>query len=173
MQTTSPSLSWYDVPSDIKHLLLSAADSWENTNESEQYIHEALARADVELDVLVAAYRYFFYKNNNRMALKMATQVLDRVKLIEQLPENWEELQPIAERRKEEPMMRLYLNAYAASGFVLARLGELEQAQVIAAQVKEIDTRNEFGASVLLDILTRSPDEDEDEDEALEAVSLS
>lgn len=170
MQTTSASLSWYDVPTDIKHLLLSAADTWENTAESEQYIHEALARADVELDVLVAAYRYFFYKNNNGMALKMATQVLDRIKRIEQLPADWEQLKPIVECRKEESIIRLYLNAYAASGFVLARLGDVEQAQVIAAQVKEIDTRNEFGASVLLDILTRSPDEDEDE---VEAVRLS
>ncbi|MER3495314.1 MAG: hypothetical protein C4323_26110, partial [Mastigocladus sp. ERB_26_2] len=65
-------------------------------------------------------------------------------------------------KRKEEPQIRLYLNAYAASGLVLAKLGELEKAKEISAQVKSIDDKNDFGAGILLDILTRPAEEDED-----------
>jgi hypothetical protein len=46
---------------------------------------------------------------------------------------------------------------------MLARLGELEKARHISAMITEIDARNEFGASTILNILTRPPDEDEDD----------
>jgi len=38
---------------------------------------------------------------------------------------------------------------------VLAKLGEIDQAKDISAKVKEIDSKNDFGAGILLDILTR------------------
>lgn len=162
-QTTQPALSWYEVPESIKQLLLSAAENWEDTARSEQYMHQALAQTGITLDVLVAAYRYFFYKCNNQMALQMAQQVIDRVTEIEQLPDRWEDLKPILLARKEEANIRLFLNAYAASGFVWARLGELEKAKEITTNVSEIDDRKEFGgAAVVLDVLTRSPDEDDE-----------
>jgi hypothetical protein len=158
-----PALSWYRVPENIKHLLVQAANHWEDTEVSEGYINQALAEPDATLDVLVTAYRYFFYKNNNAAALRMADQVIDRVKTTAQLPDDWGQLIQSLETRKDEPDIRLYLNAYAASGLMLARLGELEKARHISAMITEIDTRNEFGASTILNILTRPPDEDEDD----------
>jgi hypothetical protein len=53
------------------------------------------------------------------------------------------------------------LNAYAASGLVLAKLGEIDQAKEISIRVKEIDAKNDFGAGILLDILTRPAEEDD------------
>jgi hypothetical protein len=160
---SSPTLSWYKVPEDIKHLLLLAANHWEDTALSEQYINQALAQSHADLDVLVTAYRYFFYKNNNSMALQIANKVIEFVKTTEQLPDDWGEQISVLETRKEEPNIRLYLNSYTASGLMLARLGELERAKQISALITEIDTKNEFGANTILEILTRPPDEDEDE----------
>ncbi|NJM97032.1 MAG: hypothetical protein HC800_07495 [Phormidesmis sp. RL_2_1] len=40
-----------------------SAQTWEDTETSEQCIQQALAQPDIELDVLVSAYRYYFYKN--------------------------------------------------------------------------------------------------------------
>jgi tetratricopeptide (TPR) repeat protein len=161
MKTSEAILSWYDVSPEVKQLLVAAAQNWENTSESEQYIYQALAKNETNLDVLVAAYRYFFYKNNNAMALNVALKVIEKIKAIEHFPESWEQLKPILQNRREESNIRLYLNAYSASGFVLARLGEREKAQEIASRVKEIDDKNEFGASVIWDILT-NPEEEED-----------
>ena len=53
-----PKLSWYNLPAEVKRLLIAAANTWEDTAQSEEYIHQALAIANQSLDVLVAAYRY-------------------------------------------------------------------------------------------------------------------
>ncbi len=153
--------SWFQVPEDVKNLLILAAQTWENTSESEKYIHQALAKAEGNTEILVSAYRFFYYKNNYPLALQTAIKVLDKIKEVENFPDDWEELKPILIKRQEEPQIRLYLNAYAASGMVLANLGEIEQAKEISIRVKQIDENNDFGAGILLDILTRPPDEDD------------
>ncbi|MDF2389325.1 hypothetical protein JMG10_48400, partial [Nostoc ellipsosporum NOK] len=105
--------------------------------------------------------RFFYYKNNYLLALQTAGKVLDKIKEEEQFPDNWQQLEPILVNRREEPKIRLYLNAYAASGLVLAKLGQLEQAKEISTKVKNIDNKNDFGSGILLDILTRPAEEDE------------
>lgn len=161
MKVQEETFSWYDIPEEIKSLLSLAANSWENTSESERYINEAVDKAEDNTDVLVAAYRYFFYKNNCNMALKIADKVVDKVQVLEKLPEDWEELKPILVRRKNDEPIRLYLSAYAASGLVLARLGEIEKAKKVTQRVREINDTSEFAASVVHDVLTRPPEEDD------------
>lgn len=154
--------SWFQVPDDIKQLLILAAENWQDTSKSELYINQALAKSLDSIDVLVAAYRYFYYKHNYQMALDTANQVIDKVKVSEALPDAWEQLKPILLSRKEDEKIRLYLNAYAASGLVLAKLGKIDRAKIICVKIQEIDNMKEFtGASILLDILTR-PIEDDD-----------
>ncbi|MEM1392548.1 MAG: hypothetical protein AAGG00_04495 [Cyanobacteria bacterium P01_H01_bin.150] len=152
--------SWFEVPEDVKQLLVLAADNWENTSKSEKYINQALAKTDNNIDVLISAYRYFYYKQNYQMALETAEKVKKKVKETEKLPDNWEQLKPILIQRKEEQNIRLYLNSYAATGLILAILGKGEEAKSICNQVKEIDDKNDFGAGILFDVLTRPPEED-------------
>ena len=154
--------SWYDVPEDIKSLLLLAADNWENTSESEKYINQALDKAGNNTDVLVSAYRFFFYKRNYQAALKITDKVLDKVKKSEKLPEDWQQLKPILISRQDDPQIRLYLSTYAASGFIFARLGEVEKAKELTQKVKEINNTSEFAAATVSDVLTRPVDEEED-----------
>lgn len=161
MQVDTDKLSWFQVPDDIKHLLILAAQNWENTSASENYINQALAKTGDCTDVLVAAYRYFYYKNNYKMALQTAVKVINKVKESEELPDKWELLKTILFERKEDPAIRLYLTAYSASGLVLAKLGEVEQAKEVSTNIKEIDDKNEFGSTILLDILTRTNEEEE------------
>ncbi|WP_017656040.1 hypothetical protein [Fortiea contorta] len=160
MQVDSTKFSWFEVPENIKNLLMLAAKNWENTLESEIYIQQALALAGEHTDVFVAAYRFFYYKNNYQLALQTTSQLLDKIRELEKLPDDWQLLQPILVNRAEEPRIRLYLNAYAASGLVLAKLGQLELAKEISARVKNIDNKNDFGAGILFDILTRPSEED-------------
>ena len=153
--------SWYQVPEDVKQLLILAANNWENTSESEKYINQALAKTENNLDVLISAYRYFYYKQNYQMALEIANKVINKVKIIEELPDDWQQLKPVLIKRKEEQIIRLYLNCYAATGLILAILGEAEAAKNICNKVKEIDDKNDFGTGILFDILTRPPEEEE------------
>jgi tetratricopeptide (TPR) repeat protein len=155
-------LSWYDVSEDVKDLLVLATDNWENTTLSEQYINEALEKAGNNLDVLVGAYRFFFYKNQPEIALKIAKKVLRIVEATENLPLEWEQLKPILVECQNEPSIRLYLNSYASQGFVLAKLGQLEAAKLITERVKEIDEHRESCATTVFEVLTKAPDEDDD-----------
>ncbi len=155
MQIHGERLSWFKVPKDVKELLIVASQNWENPLKAEDCINKALAKTGDNTDVLVAVYRYFYYKNNYLMALQIAAKIIDIIKKSEKLPDSWEQLKLILMVRKEEPKIRLFLTAYAASGLVSAKLGEIEQAKEISTQIKEIDDKNEFGSALLLDILTR------------------
>ncbi|MDB9453534.1 hypothetical protein [Dolichospermum circinale] len=161
METDKNRFSWFDVADDIKELLILAAATWENTEESTKYMQQALAKTADNTDILVAAYRYFYYKNNYSLALTTAEKITAKIKAVENLSDNWEELKPILIQRQEEPQIRLYLNAYAASGLVLAKLGKIEEAKEISRRIKGIDDKNDFGAGILLDILTRPPETDD------------
>jgi len=156
-----PTLSWYDLPAEVKQLLIAAANAWEDTAQSQDYIQQALTIAHQSLDVLVAAYRYFFYKHNDAAALKIAYQVIEQINQQESLPDDWDARSPILSQRKEEDNIRLYLNAYAASGMILARLGAIEAAKVITTRVSAIDNKREFGAATVLHVLTHPVDDEE------------
>lgn len=155
------SFSWYTVSSEVKELLVLAAAHWQEER-SQYYIDQALAVAGDNPDVLISAYRYCFYKQNYALALQVVIRVMQQVRQAEHLPEAWDDLKPIVLARKEEPAIRLFLNACAASGLVLARLGELARAREISAQIAEIDDRKEFGGAVILDILTQPANEEEE-----------
>lgn len=162
MQTTEEQFSWCDVKPEIKQLLLLAGENWEDTGLAEKYIREALLRAGDDLDVLIGAYRFFFYKHRPNIALSIVDRVLQLITVRENLPWEWSEIKPIAIARKQDANIRLYLNAYAAKGLVLAQLGRLEEAKIISQQIKEIDDSREFCATTVFEVITKSPDEDEE-----------
>ncbi|MDJ0679147.1 MAG: hypothetical protein QNJ18_04715 [Xenococcaceae cyanobacterium MO_167.B52] len=162
MQTLENQISWCDVEPEVKQLLLLASENWEYTGLAEKYIREALFKAGNNLDVLVGAYRFFFYKHQPSTALSIAEKVLQLLTSRENLPIEWSELQPILVARKQEPNIRLYLNAYAAKGLILAQLGKLEEAKIISQRIKEIDDSREFCSTTVFEVITKSPDEDEE-----------
>ena len=161
MQTIQDQISWCDVEPEIKQLLLLASENWEYTGLAEKYIREALFKAGNNLDVLVGAYRFFFYKHQPAAALSIAQQVLQLIATKENLPIEWSQLKPILITRKQEPNIRLYLNAYAAKGLILAQLGKIESAKAISERVREIDDSHEFCSTTVFEVITKSPDEDE------------
>ena len=161
MQLKENKFSWYDVPEDIKNLLMLAVENWEDTETSENYINQALTKTDGNLDILIGAYRYFFYKNNMKMSLQLAHKVIAEVEKRENLPSDWQEVKSILARRKNEQQINLLITAYAASGLIIAKMGNLAKAKVISEEVQEIDEKNDL-AKILFDIITRPPDEDED-----------
>ncbi|MEB3230917.1 MAG: hypothetical protein VKJ64_07910 [Leptolyngbyaceae bacterium] len=160
---TSTTVSWFNASADIQALLMAAADCWEDTARSQQYVEEAIAQGINNPDVLIAAYRYFFYKSNSEMALWAAQKTMDHIRQLESLPGDWDKLQPILQARKSDLMVRIYLHAYAASSLLLAKIGDVEGALAIATRIKAIDDQREFSGDLLHQILT-TPLDDEDDD---------
>jgi tetratricopeptide (TPR) repeat protein len=134
--------------------LLLAAEHWDENALSERYIEQALEAHDGELEVLVSAYRYYFYKSRSERALALADRVLERLQRDASLPRAWEELRPTLMASKDDPIIRLYLAAYAARGLLLAKLGRFDEARLISSQVKEFDDGREFCAGTVFDVLT-------------------
>ncbi len=161
MQTIQDQYSWCDVKPEIKQLLLLASENWEYTGLAEKYIRSALSQAGNNLDVLVGAYRFFFYKHQPATALSIAEQVLQLISKTENLPIEWSQLKPFLLTHKQEPNIRLYLNAYAAKGLILAQLGKLDSAKEISERVREIDDSREFCSTTVFEVITQSPDEEE------------
>ena len=161
MQTIQDQFSWCDIEPEVKQLLLLASENWEYTGLAEKYIRSALSQAGDNLDVLVGAYRFFFYKHQPATALSIAEQVLQLISTTENLPVEWSELKLFLLTHKQEPNIRLYLNAYAAKGLILAQLGKIDSAKLISERVREIDDSREFCATTVFEVLTQSPDEEE------------
>jgi tetratricopeptide (TPR) repeat protein len=161
MQTIKDRFSWCDVEPEVKQLLLLASENWQYTGLAEKYIREALSKAGNNLDVLVGAYRFFFYKHKPAAVLSIAQQVIELITKIKNLPSEWLQLKPILLERKQETDIRLYLNAYAAKGLILAQLGRLEEAKEISEQVREIDDTSQFCANTVFEVITK-PDEEEE-----------
>ncbi|NEQ95408.1 MAG: hypothetical protein F6K30_01530 [Cyanothece sp. SIO2G6] len=162
---TSATVSWFNASADVQSLLMAAADCWQDTAKSQQYMEQAIAQSMNNPDVLIAAYRYFFYKSNSEMALWAAEKTMEHIRQVEALPEAWDALQSVLTVRQSEPMVRVYLHAYAASGLLLAKMGNVEAALTIATRVKAIDEQQEFSGDLLHQILTTSPDDDDDDDD--------
>ncbi len=99
-------LTWFPVTDEIKQLLKQAADAWGDSAEADRLMEAAIAQSNHDLTVLTAAYRFFFYKNNNRAALRVAEAVISQVRASGNLPEDWETLKGILRDRKEEPEIR-------------------------------------------------------------------
>lgn len=161
MQTIQNQFSWYDVEPEIKQLLLLAGENWESTDLAEKYIREALVKSGNNLDVLVGAYRFFFYKHKPTVALSIAQEVLRLLSATENLPDEWLQLKPILITRKHEPNVRLFLSAYAAKSLILAQLDRISEAKLISQRVREIDDNREFCATTVFEVITHSPDEDD------------
>jgi tetratricopeptide (TPR) repeat protein len=161
METIENQFSWCDIEPEIKQLFLLASNNWEYTDLAEKYIRKALSKANNNLDVLIGAYRFFFYKHQPKTTLSIVQQVLQLITTQENLPVEWLQLKAILITHKEKPNIRLYLNAYAAKSLVLAQLGKIEEAKFISARVKEIDDSREFCATTVFEVITRPPDEEE------------
>ncbi|MCH4903512.1 hypothetical protein GSN00_03745 [Cylindrospermopsis raciborskii CHAB3438] len=162
MNINCDQFSWFDASAEVKELLVLATKTWENPEESLKYMEQALAetKENNHMDVLVAAYRYFYYQNNYALAEKTANTIIARIRKTHQLPDNWEELRSVLLARKDESQIRIFLNAYTALGMISAKLGKLDQAKAIIKEIQKINDKEDFGANILWQILNPSLEED-------------
>jgi tetratricopeptide (TPR) repeat protein len=162
MSVTGEKISGYEASEEVKLLFALSAECWSDRAQAEEYMNQALEKAGDDPDVWIAAYRLFFYSNNPTMAFQVAEKILNRVRVAENLPQDWATLKPILLERKDEDSIRLFLNAYAASGYLLAKMGELEQAKTVTQRIKEIDRNRESCATTVFEVLTQLPENEEE-----------
>jgi len=142
------------MPAEIDLLIKSASECY-GTSEAEAQLIHAFFLAPDNLTVLVALYRYYYYQHRYKEALVVANHALKFSGRRIEFPENWENLSLDhlgVGVMKSMGMVRFYLIALKAAGYINLRLHNFELAQDMLRKVVALDSSDRLGASALLQI---------------------
>ncbi|HEY9198125.1 MAG TPA: hypothetical protein VIR60_02085 [Gammaproteobacteria bacterium] len=147
-----------------QHLRLAGAN-YADDRLAENHLFQAQALAPGHAAVLIALYRFYFYKGRLADALEVAERCLVKAARDNQLDEDWRRVRGgDAEFGSYDAILpRFYLFTLKAYGYLQMRLGRLEESQAALTTMLELDPSDKLNAAVLLEVLARHGQEDEDE----------
>jgi len=147
-----------------QHLRL-AGLNYQNDAVAESHLFQAQALSPGHAAVLIALYRFYFYKGRLNDALEVAERCLLKAARDNRLSEDWRKVRGgDAEFSSYDAILpRFYLFTLKACGYLQMRLGRLEQSHEVLAKMLELDPSDKLNATVLLQVLARHGQEDEDE----------
>lgn len=147
------------LPARVEALLNEAADGYASGS-AELPLLRAHLLAPGNLTVLVALYRYFYYQQRLDEAIKVAEQARIAAGSSLGFPADWHslDLRYLSNAvRQSMGMVRFCLLALKAEGFLLLRMGELEQGRARLQKVRELDDADRLGAGALLAVCDMAP----------------
>jgi hypothetical protein len=151
-----------DLPAAAERALHAVGLDWEDEATAEGHIYEALEIAPGHLAVQLAAYKFYFYRHRLTEALPYAEICLAQILRRNQLPADWRDLRPEdAAFTSLDAEPRMVLFALVANGYVLARLGRIEEGRVALTKVTELDPQDRMGARRLLEVIDGGGEDDE------------
>lgn len=155
--------SYPDLPSEAERELRLAGLSWHAEREAEAHLANAARLAPGHMAVVVAHYRYHFYKHHYPEARQFAGECLSVIGKSLGLPPEVEAVTSAhADFCGDDPEVRFWLFAMQAYGYVLLRLGETEQGQAVLQKVTELDRPDNTKTRVLLQVIAASGADDDD-----------
>jgi hypothetical protein len=152
-----------DLPSEAERELRLAGLAWHREPEAEAHLARAEALAPGHLAVLIAHYRYHFYKHHYARARHFAGACLDAVGGQLGLPRAFEAVTSAhANFRGDDPQVRFWLFGMQAYGYVLLRLGEEELGKAVLEKVTALDVDDHTKTRVLLQVIAQAGAADDD-----------
>jgi len=152
-----------DLPSEAERQLRLAGLAWHREEEAEAHLASAEALAPGHLAVLIARYRYHFYKHHYERARRFARACLDAVGDQLGLPRAFEAVTCAhADFRGDDPMVRFWLFGMQAYGYVLLRLGEADQGKAVLEKITALDVDDYTKTRVLLQVIAQAGIDDDD-----------
>ena len=154
-----------NLPEPAEQQLRLAGVNYANDRLAENHLFQAQALAPGHAAVLIALYRFYFYKGRLADALEVAERCLVKAARDNQLDENWRRVRSSdAEFGSYDAILpRFYLFTLKAYGYLQMRLGRLEHSHAALTKMLELDPGDKLNATVLLQVLARHGREDEDE----------
>ncbi len=137
---------------DVEALLTDASQRY-GEESAELSLMRAYFLEPQHLTVLVALYRYFYYRQRYREALITAERAIAIVAERLELPPRWEDLSESnlsAATQRSMTLTRFLLLALKGSAYLLMRLNEPEAALARFEKVAEVDTSDRLGINELL-----------------------
>jgi hypothetical protein len=144
-----------DLPAAAAEQLRSAGLVYHEDEAAERHLRQAEALAPDHAAVLIALYRFYFYKGRLRNALEVARMCLAKAARENGLAADWRQVRSTdAEFSSYDARLpRFYLFTLKAYAYLQMRLGELEEGRQAVEKLLELDTADLIGARVLLDVL--------------------
>jgi hypothetical protein len=147
------------LPPEVETLLQHAGDLY-GDGEAEPPLLEALRLAPESLNVLVAMYRYYYYRHRLEDALNIARLALSVTARRLKVPTDWS-LLTAAHIGQSGPvamaLVRFHLLSLKAEAYLQLRLGRPAEGKAILAKLLELDSHNRLGARQLLEVAEVNP----------------
>jgi tetratricopeptide (TPR) repeat protein len=152
------------LPEQAEFHLRLAGLTYQQDNVAESHLKKALVIAPGHAAVLIGLYRYYFYKGRLGEALDVAEVCLMNSAVDNGLAFDWRMVkQGDANFGSYDAILpRFYLFALKAYGYLHMRLGDLEEGRVAVEKLLELDPGNKLGGKVLLEVLERVGQDDDD-----------
>jgi hypothetical protein len=142
---------------DLPALLAGAAPARSDPEAAETAIRAALAAAPNDLDVRLAAYRFYFYAHRYAEALPQADIILREAARRLNIAGDWRQVRPAeADFGALDPLPGLWLQALVAIGYGQLRLGEMAAGRAALDKAMALDPADRFGAGRLLAVLAQA-----------------
>lgn len=112
--------------------------------------------------VLVAIYRYFYYRHRLADALMIADRVLRVFAARLGLPSDWRDLNEVRFASGvlvSMTALRFYMLALKGAGYLELRLGHLDSALARLQKVAELDANDRLGAQALIHVVEQALNE--------------
>ena len=153
------------LPADAERHLRAAGLNYADDAVAERHLAAAAGLAPDHAAVLIGRYRYFFYKGRWAQALAVAGECLAWAARHLGLPADWQETRRDAADFDDyhAVLARFYLFTLKGYAYLHLRLGQLGEGQAAARKLLELDPKGRLGGQVLLDVLLRLEQGDDDD----------
>jgi tetratricopeptide (TPR) repeat protein len=156
------------LPEHAEDHLRQAGRAYAQSEIAEQHLREARQIAPDHVAVLIAFYRFYFYKGRLEEALEIARTCLAKAAvdmgLASRSVDDWKQVtrEDAAFDTYDAVLPRFYLFTLKGYAYLQIRLGNIAEGRDAVMKVLELDPSNKLGATVLLDVLERMGQNDEE-----------
>ena len=142
-----------NIPSHINACLQQAVAAYNDSETAERLLWQAQQLDPNQLEVYVALYKFYFYKNRIDEAQDVVLKALSQSAELGQFAADWNQLTASStDWFSSENPQRLYLYAMKALSFIRLRQSDVEGADEILTKLRELDPTDQVGGSVLQEL---------------------
>lgn len=141
------------LPMEARMLMQEAIDGYDDTLLAEASIKRALEVVPDNLELHIAQYKFYFYKNRLRDAEQVARQTLELAARQGGFAADWTGLGPDSARwGNSAGAERVYLFTLKALSFMRLRQSDPTGARSILNKLRELDPEDQVGSSVIAEL---------------------
>jgi tetratricopeptide (TPR) repeat protein len=139
-----------------------ASALWGEPERAEALLLQAMDDAPDSEVVLIALYRFYFYRSELSKALALAERCIEHGASDIGIDPDWRKVvaSDVDFSDFSLPRHRFYLFSLNAYGYLLARLGRMEDSEQALSAVMRLDPNDRIGSAQLLGVVRAGPDQD-------------